>query len=402
MGEKTRFFSAATRSILAAAVWLAATAGLMGDEAPKMAEAIGQAKSLSMAFRNAAEATMPSVVTIVATPSPDQRRQEFRELLEDPRFRRLLPETFEFPTPSDEDFDAPFFPDIDTQVGSGIVIDASGVILTNHHVIENAGTVTVRFGDGREAKAAEIKSDPRSDLAIIRIPVTTPLKAVSMGDSSSLQIGDWVIAIGSPFELEMTVSAGIISGLISGPIGGHGRGPHEMQRGRLLQTDAAINPGNSGGPLVNLDGQVVGINMAIASNSGGYQGIGFAIPVDRARWVASELMNHGVVRRAYLGIRIDELGPEAAETLGLNPRSGVFVAEVFPGGAAADAGLRVNDVIMEFGGQPVRGPRDLQDVVEQKPVESQQTMTVMRRGQPIQLQVTLKRDPAAAEVEPTP
>ncbi len=401
MVAKTGFFPTSARSLLSVAVWLAATACLMAEDPPQMAEAIGQAKSLSMAFRNAAEATMPSVVTIVATASPDQRKQEFREMLEDPRFQRLLPETFEFPEELDDDFDPPFFPDIDTQIGSGVVIDASGVILTNHHVIENAGTVTVRFGDGREAKATEIKADPRSDLAIIRIPVTTPLKAARMGDSSSLQIGDWVIAIGSPFELEMTVSAGIISGLISGSIGGHGRGPHEMQRGRLLQTDAAINPGNSGGPLVNLDGQVVGINMAIASNSGGYQGIGFAIPVDRAKWVASELIAHGVVRRAYLGIRIDELGPEAAEALGLDPRSGVFVAEVLPGGSAADAGLRVNDVITEFGGQRVRGPRDLQDVVEQKPVESQQTMTVMRRGQPLQLQVTLKLDPTTL-VEPTP
>jgi serine protease Do len=386
---------------LSVAAWLAASVYLMAEDPPEMAEAIGQAKSLSLAFRKAAEATMPSVVTIVATPSPDQRRQAFREMWEDPRFRRLLPETFEFPEQLDEDFEPPVFPDIDTQIGSGIVIDASGVILTNHHVIEQAGTVTVRFGDGREAKATEIKADARSDLAILRIPVTTPLKAARMGDSSSLQIGDWVIAIGSPFELETTVSAGIISGLISGPIGSHGRGPHEMQRGRLLQTDAAINPGNSGGPLVNLDGQVVGINMAIASNSGGYQGIGFAIPVDRAKWVANELMTHGVVRRAYLGIRIDELGPEAAETLALEPRSGVFVAEVLPGGSAADAGLRVNDVITQFGDQRVRGPRDLQDVVEQKPVESQQMMTVIRRGQSIRLQVTLKREPTA-EGEPTP
>lgn len=401
MVAKTGFFSASARNLLSVAVWLAATAGLMAEDPPQMAEAIGQAKSLSMAFRNAAEATIPSVVTIVATPSPDQRRQEFREMLEDPRFHRLLPETFGFPEDLDDDFDPPFLSDIDTQIGSGVVIDASGVILTNHHVIENAGTVTVRFGDGREAQATEIKADPRSDLAIIRIPVTTPLKAARMGDSSSLQIGDWVIAIGSPFELEMTVSAGIISGLISGSIGGHGRGPHEMQRGRLLQTDAAINPGNSGGPLVNLDGQIVGINMAIASNSGGYQGIGFAIPVDRAKWVASELIAHGVVRRAHLGIRIDELGPEAADTLGLDPRSGVFVAEVFPGGSAADAGLRVNDVITQFGGQRVRGPRDLQDVVEQKPVESQQTMTVMRRGQPLQLHVTLKLDPTT-QLESTP
>jgi serine protease Do len=158
----------------------------------------------------------------------------------------------------------------------------------------------------------------------------------------------------------------------------------------LIQTDAAINPGNSGGPLVNLDGEVVGINTAIASNSGGYQGIGFAIPVNRAKWVASELRKHGAVRRAYLGIRIDELGPEAADKLKLPPRSGVLVADVLPDGAAAAAGLKVNDVIVEFAGDPVRGPRDLQDLVEQKPVDSQQPLTVVRRGESVRLQVTLK------------
>jgi serine protease Do len=393
MGRRNWWFSVWAVTLLAVVAWLAAGSSLLAQDPQEVSDAVGQAKSLSTAFRKAAEATMPSVVMIVASPSPDQRIREFRELLNDPRFRRLLPEDFDLEQQFSEDRESILPPEYDSQVGSGIVIDPSGVILTNNHVIEGAGTVTVRFGDGREVKATDIKTDPKSDLAIIRIPATSDLKAARMGDSSELQIGDWVIAIGSPFELEMTVSAGIISGLISGGIGGQGRGLGEMQRGSLLQTDAAINPGNSGGPLVNLDGEVVGINMAIASNTGGYQGIGFAIPVNRAKWVADELVKHGTVRRAYMGIRIDELGPAAAEALQLPPRSGVFVADVLPGGSADDAGLKINDVITEFAGRRVRGPRELQDLVEQKPVDSQQSLAVIRRGELVRLQVTLKPYP---------
>ena len=381
MGMGNWRFSALAVVFLAAGAWLVGISSGRAQDQRDMAEAIGNAKSLSKAFRQAAESTIPSVVTLVATPSADQRQREFQDLMQDPRFRRLLPEDFD-PEKLSEDADSMFPPSLNAQVGSGVVIDPSGVILTNNHVVEDAGTVVVRFGDGREVKATEVKTDPKSDLAIVRIPVEVPLKAAKLGDSSQLEIGDWVIAIGSPFELEMTVSAGIISG--------QGRGIDKIERGRLIQTDAAINPGNSGGPLVNLDGEVVGINTAIASNNGGYQGIGFAIPINRAKWVASELMNHGAVRRAALGIRIDELGPEAADKLKLPPRSGVLVADVLPGGAAADAGLKINDVIVEFAGDPVRGPRDLQDLVEQKPVDSQQPLTVMRRGESVRLQVTLK------------
>ena len=189
------------------------------------------------------------------------------------------------------------------QVGSGVIIDASGVILTNNHVVQDAEEIVVRLADGQELKAVDVKTDPLSDLAIVRIkpdPGQT-LRAARLGDSEALKIGDWVIAIGSPFELEATVSAGIISG--------KGRGIEKIRRGKLLQTDAAINPGNSGGPLVNLEGEVVGINTAIASSNGGYQGIGFAIPTDRAKWISQELLTRGTVRRAYLGIRIDELTP---------------------------------------------------------------------------------------------
>jgi serine protease Do len=181
--------------------------------------------------------------------------------------------------------------------------------------------------------------------------------------------------------LEATVSAGIISG--------KGRGIEKIRRGRLLQTDAAINPGNSGGPLVNLDGEVIGINTAIASNSGGYQGIGFAIPINRGKWVARELLDFGKVRRAYLGIRIGELTPQAARQLELPARAGVWVLATVPNGPAADAGIANDDVIVEFAGTPVRSPGDLQDVVEQKPIGSTQEVVVIRAGERIRRDVKM-------------
>jgi serine protease Do len=350
-----------------------------------VAEAIKHAKSLSRAFRAAAESTTPSVVTLIAKIKPPFGRSgdELRELLRDPRFRRLFPDgTLPDGIPDDDDSELPELPNVTSQIGSGVIVDPQGTILTNHHVVEGADEIVVRFADGREVEAAEIKTDPLSDLAVVRVETRKRLPAARLGDSSQLNIGDWVIAIGSPFELEATVSAGIISG--------KGRGIAKIRRGKLLQTDAAINPGNSGGPLVNLDGEVVGVNTAIASISGGYQGIGFAIPVNRAKWVSKELLAHGEVRRAYLGIHIDELTPEAAEKLNLDARSGVFVANVINDSPADKAGLRTNDVIVEFAGERVRSPRDLQDVVEQKPIDSQQILKVMRDGKPIAVTVTLE------------
>ena len=351
-----------------------------------VADAIKHAKSLSRAFRRAAESTTPSVVMLIAKKKPRIGRtgEELRELLKDPRFRRLFPDGIlpESIPEEGEEPELPELPGLATQVGSGVIVDSGGVILTSNHVVADADEVVIRFPDGREAVAAEVRSDPLSDLAIVRVEVEGKLRSAKLGNSSKLNTGDWVIAIGSPFELETTVSAGIISG--------KGRGIAKIQRGKLLQTDAAINPGNSGGPLVNLDGEVVGINTAIASSNGGYQGIGFAIPANRAKWVVKELLAHGKVRRAFLGIRIDELTPVAAERLNLPARSGVYVADVMRDGAAEQAGVRINDVIVEFAGEPVRGPRDLQDVVEQKPIDSKQTFKVVRDGKRITMTVMLK------------
>lgn len=351
-----------------------------GDDA---ASAINHAKALSRAFRSAAETNLPAVVTIVSKRKPSEANnpEDLRRLLRDPRFRRLFPDG-EVPLDIPEDGENFEMPALPAQVGSGVVIDPAGIILTNNHVVENADEIVVRFSDGRELLATDSRLDELSDLAVIRVKPDGTLPAAKLGDSSSLSIGDWVIAIGSPFELEATVSAGIISG--------KGRGIDKIQRGKLIQTDAAINPGNSGGPLVNLDGEVIGINTAIASSNGGYQGIGFAIPVNRAKWVSKELLEHGKVRRAYLGIRIDELTPATAAELKLPPRSGVFVVNVLNDGPADEAGIKVNDVIIEFANERVRGPRDLQDVVEQKPIDSEQVVKIIRKGKPESVTVKLR------------
>jgi serine protease Do len=344
------------------------------------------AKALSRAFRGAAEAASPAVVTIIAKSKskPVEVPPGLRELLKDPRFKDLVPGApppKEKPKgkarPGEEEE-----PEFESQIGSGVLIDTAGVILTNNHVVEEAEDILVRLHDGREYQATSPKGDTLSDLAILHIKAEGPLPAARLGDSDKLETGDWVIAIGSPFELDTTVSAGIISG--------KGRGIHQIQRGKLLQTDAAINPGNSGGPLVNLDGEVVGINTAIATSTGGYQGIGFAIPINRAKWVVRELVKTGSVRRAYLGIRIDETTSQVAKRVGVPVRSGVLVIDVIPNSPSADAGLKANDVIVEFAGERVRDPRDLQDAVEQKPLDSRQQVKVLRGGKTSTLELVVK------------
>jgi serine protease Do len=351
-----------------------------GQDAGRAAD---HAKALSVAFRQAAQQTSPSVVTILAKTriALGRGRADLRELLRDPRFRELLPEGLDIPDEDERDDEADPRDGFANHVGSGVIIDGDGLILTNNHVVEGADEVTVRLSDGREFEAFDIQRDRLSDVATLKIKDAGMLRAAKLGDSSKLEIGDWVIAIGSPFELEATVSAGIISG--------KGRGIHQIVRGTLLQTDAAINPGNSGGPLVNLDGEVVGINTAIASNSGGYQGIGFAIPIDRAKWVSKELLEFGKVRRAFLGVQIDDLSAEAGKELGRPARSGVLVVDAIPSGPAAKAGIRAHDIIVEFAGRPTRRVRELMDEVEQKPLDSKQEVKVFRDGKMMTFQVTV-------------
>jgi serine protease Do len=286
-----------------------------------------------------------------------------------------LPEGFEFQTP--EGGSAPR-----SGTGSGVIVDAAGIVITNNHVVEGADEVTVELADGREFKAADIKTDPESDLAVIRLADAKGLPVAKIGDSDKLSTGDWVIAIGTPFELETTVSAGIISG--------KGRELGGVRRAQFLQTDAAINPGNSGGPLVNLSGEVVGINTAIASNSGGYQGIGFAIPMNLATWVTGQLIAKGSVERAYIGVKMGPLDTRMADKLGAAGRRGVLVNDVVPNSPAAAAGVQELDIITAFDDQPVQGLRSLQEIVERSALGKPHTLTVLRDGRQMTLTVTVK------------
>ncbi len=363
-----------------------------GEEPPTAA--LEQANALSRAFRYAAEKATPSVVVVRSESKPKEgprnerggRRgngNPFKGTPFEDMFPEGAPEGLEFNGPDGEE-GGRRMPGR-SGVGSGVIIDASGIVLTNNHVVEGADTVTVELADGRDYKAIEIKTDPASDLAVVRLGDAENLPVAKLGDSDKMEIGDWVIAIGNPFELETTVSAGIISG--------KGRELGSVQRAKFLQTDAAINPGNSGGPLVNLAGEVVGINTAIASNNGGYQGIGFAIPINLAKWVGGQLVAKGRVQRGYLGVQIGALSSEMASKLGVKDRKGVLVNDVVAGSPAAEAGVEELDVIMSFDGQLVDGPRTLQEVVERSDFDKPHRVTVLREGKKSELEIAVRALP---------
>src|SRR6056297_541786 len=328
-------------------------------------------RALSKAFREAAKIAMPSVVTVVAYGQKSE--QPAAAGMESPDPLDSMPGNRD--DNGGEALQA-------TGLGSGVVLSKDGTVVTNNHVVSGARKVIVRLQDGRELTASEVQGDPSNDIATLRLALERiELQPMELGNSDALEIGDWVLAIGSPFRLEATVSAGIISA--------KGRTLDRIERGNLLQTDAAINPGNSGGALVDLDGRLVGINTAIATRNGSYQGIGFAIPIAQARWVADELLQHGRVRRAAMGIRLAELNASVAGKLNLPVGLGVLVYEVINDSAADQAGIESLDVIMNFAGQRVRKPVELQNVVERLPIGSVQTVKVYRKGEELDLQVTL-------------
>jgi len=355
------------------------------------------ANQLSEAFRAASEEAVPTVVTIETRSKPHQIPGNGPRTQRENPFKGTPFEDFF----KDDDSPFPGFGDGHSNrtpqrqgMGSGVIIDKSGIVLTNNHVVDGADEVLVRLSDGREFKAGDIKTDPETDLAVLRISGAGSLPAARLGNSDDLRLGDWVIAVGNPFGLDSTVSAGIISGT--------GRGLSSTKRTRFLQTDAAINPGNSGGPLLNLDGEVIGINTAIASNSGGYQGIGFAIPSNMAKWVMSQLIESGVVQRAYLGVGIAEVSGKLADQFGVKRNDGVVVAEVHANTPAAEAGFQEGDVITEYAGKAIHSPGDLQEKVERTPVGTRQEVKVLRDGKTVNLQVEVKPLPGkeAARSEP--
>ena len=268
-------------------------------------------------------------------------------------------------------------------VGSGFILTADGYVMTNAHVVEGADEVLVTLADKRELKAKVVGLDKRSDVAVVKVQASH-LPAVRVGDVSQLRVGEWVIAIGSPFGLENTVTAGIVSA-------------KQRDTGEYLpfiQTDVAINPGNSGGPLINMRGEVVGINSQIYSRSGGYMGISFSIPMDEAMRVSDQIRMQGHVTRGRVGVQIDQVSPEVAESLGLGKARGALVRMVESGGPAEKAGLQAGDIIVQFDGKPIDKASDLPRMVGNTRPGTQADMLVFRRGAQRKLTVTVGELPA--------
>ena len=326
-------------------------------------------------FVNLAKKMRPIVVNISTTQVSEGRgSQEFGSPFgeEDP-FNDFWRRFFGGPIPRG--------PQRQRSLGSGFIIDGDGSILTNNHVVENASKIVVKLSDDQEYEAKVIGRDQKTDIAVIKINVKTKLSNASLGDSDKLEVGEWVVAIGNPFGLDSTVTSGIVSAK-----GRHiGQGPYD----NFIQTDASINPGNSGGPLINLRGEVVGINTAIFSRTGGNMGIGFAIPINLVKELLPQLRGKGKVTRGYLGVLIQKVTPEIAESLGLEKSAGALVANVSKDGPAEKAGVKVGDVIIEFDGKEVTDSGDLPIIVARTAVEKKVRMKVLRDKKEVTLNVAV-------------
>ena len=283
-----------------------------------------------------------------------------------------------FPFPPDAPFPFPFpfqppDPTPQERSGSGVLIDPSGYIVTNNHVVEGATEVTVTLSDRRELKGTIVGTDPQTDLAVVAVK-GNDLPAMKWSDSDLLEVGDLVLAIGSPFGLTQTVTMGIISALGRGNVG-------ITEYEDFIQTDAAINPGNSGGPLVNMDGDLIGINTAIFSRTGGSQGIGFAIPSNIAQHIVNSLIQTGNVVRGWLGVSIQDMTPALAEAFGLQEMKGALIGQVLDGSPAEKAGLKQGDIIVQYAGKPIDNVSQIRNAAAQTPVGTDVDITVIRDGQ---------------------
>jgi serine protease Do len=333
---------------------------------------IAGARSLSGAFRNVADIMRPSVVQILAVDHDPAGAAGMRGSLPpglDPdripeQFRDMLPGGRGTPNPGPR-----------RGQGTGVITTADGLVITNNHVIEGADEITVVLHDGEELPAELVGADPETDLAVLRVS-HDGLVPASFGDSDGALVGDWVVALGSPFGLRQSVTAGIISAL--------GRETVGLARfENYIQTDAAINPGNSGGPLVNLDGEVIGINSAISSAAGGNDGIGFAIPSRMVQRIVNDLAADGTVERGWLGVNIQPLDGELAATFGHHSRHGVLVSGVLDGTPAAKAGLEPGDIILSIDGRATDTPASLARTVAESEPDEAVEMELIRDGQPI-------------------
>ncbi|HEX7035650.1 MAG TPA: DegQ family serine endoprotease [Pseudomonadales bacterium] len=344
------------------------------DAARGDAAAVESLRQTGKAFASVAQKVSPSVVSLQVEGT---RQAPMTPFGPDEFFRRFFGD--EVPLPPMPRGEQRIFGQ-----GSGFAFrrdDGKTYIMTNNHVVQNAERISVRLPDGREFDGKVTGTDPQSDVAVIEIE-TTDVPILPLGTSSELEVGEWVVAIGSPFGLRSTLTVGVVSATGRTSIG-------ITDYEDFIQTDAAINPGNSGGPLVNLDGEVVGMNTAIFSQSGGYMGIGFAIPADLAKNIATQLIEGGTVTRGFIGVLIQPLTQDLAESFGIDRTQGVLVAQVSEGSPAAKAGIEVGDVIVRYRGEPVSDAGDFRNRVAMTKPGTEVRLTVLRDGKQRQLDVTI-------------
>ena len=365
---------------------LAATgAGDNKDSLEKEIAALrAQASPLEQLFIKVPELVKPSVVTmvpvkIVKTSYGRGGRDPFMEhFFGDEFFNRFFGRT---PQDSEQRYEG---------LGSGVILDARGYILTNNHVVAGADELNVRLADGTELDGKIVGTDPKTDLAVVKVEAKN-LRPAKLGNSDDLRVGSWVIAIGSPLQLEQTITQGIVSA--------KGRGNLRLAAYEdFIQTDAAINPGNSGGPLVNLSGEVVGINTAIASYSGGYQGVGFAIPINMAKLIMDSLIKDGKVVRGWMGVGIQPLDEDLAKELNSGSTEGVLVSQVFESYPAAAAGVKARDIIVQYNGKPVKDVGQLRMLVASTPVNNDVDVVLVREGKKINLKLKVTEYPETPPV----
>ncbi len=327
----------------------------------------------------------PSVVKVFTTSKAVQLSQAHPRMFNDPFFRRFFGDEF---GPGD---DAPDMPMPKQHgLGSGVIITQDGYILTNNHVVDNAEEIKVAMSDQREFTAKVIGTDPKTDVAVLKIPATG-LPYATLGDSSQIEVGDVVLAVGNPFGIGQTVTMGIVSAKGRGNIG-------IEDYEDFIQTDAAINPGNSGGALVDAEGRLVGINTAILSRSGGNHGIGFAVPINLARGVMDSLIEHGRVVRGFMGVTIQDVTPSLAKEFNLSKSAGALVSDVTSGSPADKAGLKSGDIITELNGKPIVDSRQLKLAVAQTAPGSKAAVKVLRDGKEKEFEVMLKELPGTQKL----
>lgn len=357
------------------------------NAAPVDVPNVAAAQAMPSSFSPLVKKVLPAVVTIMAEQAP-QRGHSSRGLQMPPGFPDLRGTPFEdlFKRFQDQmgpegDDEAPRSGG--TSLGSGFIIGADGYVVTNNHVVDGAGNITVTLEDNTQLPATLIGRDAKTDLALLKVKTDKTLPYLEFGDSDQAQVGDWVIAVGNPFGLGGTVTTGIVSA--------RGRNIHSGPYDDFIQTDAAINRGNSGGPMFNTDGRVVGINTAILSPTGGSVGIGFAIPSNIAKTVIAELKEHGRVDRGWLGVNIQPVTPEIADSMGLGAAKGALVAGVMADSPASKAGLHQGDVILSFDGKTVADARDLSRIVAATPAGRDAKVQIQRGGKEQTVTVTVAK-----------